>query len=105
MSCEEVKCMAIIEGVKRGTVELLILTLLQNEDMYADVVSSGELYTALSAGFDASHLIFHGNNKTSEDINYAVENGIGLFVADNIYELENISSIAIAHNICQNILV
>lgn len=82
-----------------------IYRILQNEKMYADVVSSGELYTALSAGFDASHLIFHGNNKTVDDINYAIENGIGLFVADNIYELENINASAQDHNICQNILI
>ena len=82
-----------------------IYRILRDEDMYADVVSSGELYTALSAGFDASHLIFHGNNKTPEDIKYAVENNIGLFVADNMYELENISSAAVAQKKCQNILI
>lgn len=82
-----------------------IYRILQSEGMYADVVSSGELYTAVSAGFDASHLIFHGNNKTVDDIAYAINAGIGLFVADNVYELENISEAAKARGICQNILI
>ena len=56
-------------------------------DRGIDVVSSGEIYTALKAGYDISKAYFHSNNKTDEDISYAIENGIGYFVADNIEEV------------------
>ncbi len=79
--------------------------ILADEDMYADVVSSGELYTAVSAGFNAAHLIFHGNNKTAADIRFAIEQGIGLFAADNAFELDNINNIAGEKGICQPVII
>ena len=60
----------------------------------ADVVSGGELYTALSAGFDAKSIMFHGNNKTYSELQYAVNSGVGRIVVDNITELENLQEIA-----------
>ena len=45
--------------------------------MGIDVVSSGEIYTALKAGYDISKAYFHSNNKTDEDIAFAMEHGIG----------------------------
>ncbi len=59
-----------------------------------DVVSVGEMFTALSAGFDASKIYFHGNNKTPYDVEYAIKNNIGCFVADNAHELDLIDEIA-----------
>ena len=50
---------------------------LEQEGMGADVVSPGEIYTALAGGFPAERLYFHGNNKTDEDIAYALESGVG----------------------------
>ncbi|MBQ9080448.1 MAG: diaminopimelate decarboxylase [Clostridia bacterium] len=82
-----------------------IYRILADEDMYADVVSPGELYTAVSAGFDASHLIFHGNNKTPDDIRFAIDRGLGLFAADNMYELDNISRIATERGIQQSVIL
>jgi diaminopimelate decarboxylase len=58
------------------------------EGMSVDVVSPGELYTALAAGFPAERVYFHGNNKTDNDIRYAVDSGIGYFVVDNSEELK-----------------
>lgn len=52
-----------------------------------DVVSGGELYTALAAGFPAERIHFHGNNKSPEEIEMAVRKGIGCFVVDNFTEL------------------
>ena len=57
------------------------------EDMGIDVVSSGEIYTAIKAGYDLTKAYFHSNNKTDEDIAYAMDNHIGYFVADNIEEV------------------
>ena len=48
--------------------------------MGIDVVSSGEIYTALQAGYDLGQAYFHSNNKTDEDIRYSMEHGIGYFV-------------------------
>lgn len=62
--------------------------------MGIDIVSSGELYTAKAAGFDLTLSCFHGNNKTDSDIVYALENGVGHFVVDNLSELDRIDEIA-----------
>ncbi len=52
-----------------------------------DVVSGGELYTALQAGFPPSKIHFHGNNKSVSEIQMAIQANIGAFVVDNFYEL------------------
>lgn len=70
-----------------------------------DVVSSGELFTALSGGFPADKIFFHGNNKTDDDIHFGVSVGIGYFVCDNEDELLQISKEASAQNTTQNILI
>lgn len=69
-----------------------IYTIAAEEGIGVDVVSAGEIYTALAAGFDISNAYFHGNNKTDEEIRYAIENGIGCFVADSMSELEAINA-------------
>lgn len=71
-----------------------IYRLCREEGMGIDLVSSGELYTALSAGFDVSDAYFHGNNKTDFDIRYGIESGVGHFVVDNLTELDSIDAIA-----------
>lgn len=64
-----------------------IYPIAESEGMCIDVVSPGEIYTALAAGFPADKMFFHGTNKTDEDIRYGVSNGIGYFVIDNHNEL------------------
>ena len=64
------------------------------EGMGVDVVSSGEIYTAMKAGFPLSEAYFHSNNKTDWDIAFAMDNGIGYFVVDNREELDAIHEIA-----------
>ena len=59
-----------------------------SEGLGADVVSSGEIYTALKGGLPGSAMYFHGNNKTDEDIEYALGAGVGTFVADCSEEVE-----------------
>ncbi|MBR6811899.1 MAG: diaminopimelate decarboxylase [Oscillospiraceae bacterium] len=80
-----------------------IYPLVQSEGMGADVVSSGEIYTARSSGFDMSKVFFHGNCKTVFDISFAMEQGVGCFVADNLTELENIDRIARERGIVQSV--
>lgn len=59
-----------------------------------DVVSGGELYTVSKAGVDLSKVLFHGNNKTREEIEMGIELGVGRFVVDNRWELYLINEIA-----------
>ncbi len=66
----------------------------KEEGMGIDVVSAGEIHTALKAGFPLSQAYFHSNNKTDREIAYAIDNGIGFFVVDNREELDAINEIA-----------
>jgi len=66
----------------------------EEEGMSLDVVSDGELYTALQAGFPAERIHFHGNNKTPEEILMALEANIGCFVVDNFNELHLLNALA-----------
>ncbi|MDR1136175.1 MAG: diaminopimelate decarboxylase [Clostridiales Family XIII bacterium] len=78
---------------------------IEEEGMCADVVSPGELYTALAAGFPPERLFFHGNNKTDEDIRYGVDSGVGYFVADNYNELDILNAYAGEKGIRQKVLL
>lgn len=68
--------------------------LIKREGLSLDVVSSGELYTALQAGFPAEKIHFHGNNKSVEEIEEALDVKIGCFVVDNFFELEVLQALA-----------
>ena len=72
-----------------------IYPIIESEGMCVDVVSPGEIYTALAAGFPAGKMFFHGTNKTDSDIEYGVMSGVGHFVVDNLNEL------AILDNVCE----
>ncbi len=82
-----------------------IYRIMREECMGVDVVSSGEVYTALSAGFPLERAYFHSNNKTDADIAYAISNGIGYFVVDNREELDAIERIAAEQGIRQKVLL
>ena len=62
--------------------------LIKEEELYLDVVSGGELYTANKAQFPMENVLFHGNNKTIDEIKMGLELGVGRFVVDNYYELD-----------------
>ena len=79
--------------------------IMKEEGMGIDVVSRGEIFTAVSAGFPLSRAYFHSNNKTDEDIEYAIENGVGYFVVDNEEELFAIERIAGDRGITQKVLL
>lgn len=69
-----------------------------SEGLGLDVVSIGELYTAVKAGFDVSKIGFHGNNKTNEELEYAVDVKVGHIIVDNISELLRLEEIAKSKN-------
>ena len=79
--------------------------IMTEEGMGIDVVSSGEIYTALQAGYDIRNAYFHSNNKTDWDIKYAMENNIGYFVADNTEEVDAIDKEAKIQGKVQKVLL
>ena len=82
-----------------------IYPVVRDEGMGADVVSAGEIATALSAGFPAELLFFHGSNKTDAEIAYGVEQGVGCFVVDNENELQVLGREATARGTVQDVLL
>ena len=82
-----------------------VYRIMSEENMGIDVVSSGEIYSAASVNFPMERAYFHGNNKTDEDIVYAMEHGVGTFVVDNHEELTAVDRIAAQRGICQKILL
>jgi diaminopimelate decarboxylase len=64
--------------------------LAHQEGMTLDCASAGELYVALRAGVPADRLVFHGNNKSTAELTYALEHRVGRIVVDNLDELERL---------------
>ena len=82
-----------------------LYNIIASEGMGADVVSPGELYVVNAASFPLEYVYFHGNNKTDEDIEFAIKTGIGRFVADNRDELISINRFAGESGIKQRVLI
>lgn len=82
-----------------------IYRIAKQEGIGIDVVSSGEIFTAKSVDFPLEKALFHGNNKTDFDIEFAIDNGVGYFVADNAEEISAISRIATNKDVTQKILI
>lgn len=81
-----------------------ICKIIAEEGLGLDVVSIGELYTAMSVNFPAQRIYFHGNNKTVQELAAAIEYGVGQIVVDNLTELEMLNQLAISQNKTVNIL-
>ena len=77
----------------------------KEEGMGLDVVSGGELSIAHSVDFPLDKVYFHGNNKTPEELNLALDLGVGRIVVDSFYELEMLNILAKERGISQNILL
>jgi diaminopimelate decarboxylase len=68
-----------------------VCRLLQQEELGIDVVSSGELHTALSAGVPAANIVMHGNAKTQAELDMAVQAGVGRIVVDNFADIARLA--------------
>lgn len=79
--------------------------IVKSEEIGLDVVSGGELYTAIESGFPAEKIYFHGNNKTEDEINYALDCKIGCFIVDNIEELILLDKLCKKKSVKQDILL
>jgi diaminopimelate decarboxylase len=82
-----------------------LLTLLAEEGVGLDVVSGGELYAAAAVGFPMDRVIFHGNNKSSDELVSALELGVGRIVLDNLDEIRELGALADARRFRQPVLL
>ncbi len=73
---------------------LAMCRIINEESLGMDVVSGGELYTALKAGFPAEKIYFHGNNKTPDELEMALKHRVGRIVVDHFSELELLNQLA-----------
>ncbi len=73
---------------------LALYELLADEDVSLDVVSGGELYLAIQAGFPKERIHFHGNNKSYDELETAISENIGCIVVDNFVEIDMIQETA-----------
>lgn len=79
--------------------------ILAKEGIGIDASSGGEIYTALSAEFPVEKIYFHGNNKSENEIRFAIDNHIGTIMIDNLYELNLVNDIAKELNTKVNIMI
>ena len=82
---------------------LYMCNIINEENLCLDVVSGGELYTAHKANFPMENILFHGNNKTIDEIKMGIDLGVGRLVVDNFYELDIIEEICKEKNKVQEI--
>ncbi|MDO4486987.1 MAG: diaminopimelate decarboxylase [Bacillota bacterium] len=73
---------------------IALFRMLGEEGIGFDVVSGGELYGVIQAGGDMSKVYFHGNNKSNEEMEMALDAGVGYFVVDNVMEASRLADIA-----------
>jgi len=84
---------------------LAMCRIIEEEGLGLDVVSGGEIYTALKAKFPMEKIYFHGNNKTLEELELAVTSGVGRIVVDNLYEMELLNQIGTELNQKVDVLI
>ena len=111
------KCREFKEGFAQHYADTLVIyaakaflnralaIILKEEGLGLDVVSGGELSIAHSEDFLLDRVYFHGNNKTPEELNLALDWGVGRIVVDNFHELQLLDKLAAKKGIRQDILL
>ena len=84
---------------------MAIYKIMEQESLGIDVVSGGELYTALKAGFPVDKIYMHGNNKLATELHMSIENKIACIVVDNNNELDVLDELCQKNRVKQNILL
>lgn len=87
------KVNSVISYASKAFSAIAMYQLINQLKGHIDVVSGGELYTALKANFPTDRISFHGNNKTKEELALAVENQVGVIILDNFHEIELLEQI------------
>lgn len=75
------------------------------EDVHLDVVSGGEIQTALAANYPMNHVSFNGNNKSVAELEMAVDSGLGTIILDNFYELDILHDVLSERDKKQDVLL
>jgi len=102
---EEQEIKAQVAYASKAFSTIAMIQLAEEEGLSLDVVSGGELYTAIAAGFPVERIHFHGNNKSREELEMALDHEIGCIVVDNFSELELLKTIAKEKNAHVSILL
>ncbi|MEN1969109.1 diaminopimelate decarboxylase [Lentibacillus sp. N15] len=84
---------------------IAMLQVVKQENLSLDVVSEGELYTALQAGFPMDRIHLHGNNKSRNEIEMAITHEIGCIVVDNFHDIELLDTLLKKHNKKMDVLM
>lgn len=82
-----------------------MLRVIMDKGLLLDTVSIGEIYTAINVGFDLDKIYFHGNNKSYDDLVFALNNNVGTIVVDNYMELLLLDEVAKSLNKVQKIMI
>ncbi|MGH8934087.1 MAG: diaminopimelate decarboxylase [Egibacteraceae bacterium] len=95
-------------AVTYGGKALCVVGVLQTvaaEGLHLDVASGGELHTAARARFPMARVVFHGNNKASEELRYAAQLGVGRVVVDSLSELQRLAEVGKASDYTFDVLL
>jgi diaminopimelate decarboxylase len=83
----------------------LFIKLIVKEGMGVDVATEGELRVALAGGCKPENIVFHGNNKSVEELTFAIDKKVGLFAVDSFFEIARLAQIALDKKVKPNVLV
>lgn len=84
---------------------IAMVQVVDQEGLHLDVVSKGELYTAIKANFPPAKIHLHGNNKSLDEIEMAIKHNIGCIVIDNFYEIELLEQLLEIHRKKMDVLI
>lgn len=84
---EQLGIKAQVAYASKAFSSMAMIQVAEQEGLSLDVVSGGELYTAIQANFPTERIHFHGNNKSEEELHMALDYKIGCIVVDNVSEL------------------
>lgn len=90
---EEEQVKYAVSYASKAFASIAMYQVANGEGAYTDVVSAGELYTAMKANFPMERVSFHGNNKSKEELERAVKNHVGKIMIDNFYEIDLLSQV------------
>jgi diaminopimelate decarboxylase len=101
------RCRAYVDAFGAGSVAYAgkaflctaMVRLIDEEGLHLDVATGGELHVALHAGFPASRILLHGNNKSDDEITSARDADVGRIVADSFDEIERLERIGFAGDV------
>jgi len=102
---KELHVVAQVAYASKAFSSVAMYQVMNQENLSLDVVSAGELYTAIKAGYPVERIHFHGNNKSKEELLLALEHNIGCIVVDNFYEIELLQELTAKRKQQVNILL